>query len=57
MKIKWLIKELQKANPEDEAILIVEEIGEANSLRGVICKVIRSGEGARNGQTEIYAKG
>jgi hypothetical protein len=57
MNVRWLIEELQKANPTDEVILIVDEVGGPESLRGPAFRVIRDGEGASPGQTEIYAKG
>ena len=64
MNVETLIAELKKADPHDEVILIVEELDEPmhellhkQVLRGISSNVIRSGEGARVGQCEIYAKG
>ena len=60
MNVETLIAELKKADPHDEVILIVEELDEplrGQVLRGISSNVIRSGEGARVGQCEIYAKG
>ena len=61
MNVATLITELQKADPHDEVILIVEECwmgnSEATILRGISSDVIHSGGGARTGQCEIYAKG
>lgn len=57
MNVDWLIKELQKADPSDEVIVTVEDVGLGEVSGGILCKVTRSGEGARVGQCEIYAKG
>lgn len=56
MTVEQLIAELKQVNPKDEVFLIVEELEmECSILRGICAKVIRSGEGARVGQCEIYA--
>ena len=57
MTVGWLIKELRKADPKDECILIVEDVGMGEVSGGITCKVTRSGEGAAVGKCEIYAKG
>lgn len=57
MNVETLIKELQKANPKDEVILIVEDIGMREVSGGICHKLIRSGEGAENGKCEVYGKG
>ena len=57
MTVQWLIDELLKANPKDEVILIVDEVGGPECLRGPAFQVIRDGEGAPAFMVEIYAKG
>jgi hypothetical protein len=57
MTVKWLIKQLQEANPKDEVILVVEDVGMRQFSSGILSKVIRDGEGAERGKCEIYAKG
>lgn len=62
MTVGSLIEELQLANPTDEVILFVEELGcgkggETEVSKGISYRVIRSGEGAPIGKCELFAKG
>ena len=57
MNVATLIKELKMAQPYDEVILCVEHLRTEDRLSGISAKVIRAGEGAREGQCEIHGKG
>lgn len=57
MNVEWLMEQLRQADPHDEVIVTVEDIGTGEALGGILSHVIASGSGARLGQFEIHAKG
>lgn len=58
MTVEWLIKELKKApNKKAEVILVVEDDEFEDISGGILSHILREGEGAENGQCELYAKG
>ncbi len=57
MTVEWLIGKLKEANPRDEVIVTVTDVGTGEVLGGILSSVIMDGGGAARGKFEIYAKG